>query len=161
MLKMSLFKDRIAFAFDRENDRLKSIGQRPLTKTAIWKRIGVSSGAVSHWFDGSNGASLHVCEKIAGLLNCNPHWLFDESKKIDSGIDGQATHQEDGQANPAASPLSIISNSPAPANDELSLAERLIVNAWRAGGHDERAAIMIIVKTILPTDPFFNERTGT
>lgn len=54
-------------------------GERRLTKTDLWKAAGLSSSAVSHWFAGSNEMDLATAMKVAPLLRCNPHWLFDGS----------------------------------------------------------------------------------
>jgi phage repressor protein C with HTH and peptisase S24 domain len=90
------FYDRINLAFNRENERRLAASEPRLTKTALWKTAGLSSGAASHWFDGSNGADLDTCEKIAPLMRVNARWLFDgtdgmpsngNNKKIVSGHD--------------------------------------------------------------------------
>ncbi len=79
LANMTTFAKRINESFDAENMRRRVAGEAKLRKTDLWMAAGVSSGAASHWFDGSNGADLDICMKIAPLLRVDPHWLFDES----------------------------------------------------------------------------------
>ena len=76
---MKTFHERINLAFDRENARRQEVGQPRLKKKDLQNAAGVSSGAVTFWFDGSNGAALPVCIAVAPLLRVNPFWLFDGS----------------------------------------------------------------------------------
>lgn len=71
------FHARINTAFQEENNRRKAEGSPRLTKTDLWKAAGVSSSAATFWFDGTNGADLDTCVKIAPLLRISPAWLFD------------------------------------------------------------------------------------
>lgn len=86
MLRMSTFLERLEKAYKREQDRRSACGLKKLTKTDIWKAAGASSGAATHWFSGANGMDLGTCVKVAPLLQCNPFWLFDESKGMDDDI---------------------------------------------------------------------------
>ncbi len=74
---MTKFCERIADAFRAENQRRALAGEPRLTKTMLWKTAGTSSGSVTHWFSGSNGADLLACHKIAPLLRVSTFWLFD------------------------------------------------------------------------------------
>lgn len=77
---MLLFKDRIQTAFNEENHRRKAEGAPRLTKTDLWKTAGMTSAATTFWFDGSNGADMDTCMKIAPLMRVNAKWLFDGTK---------------------------------------------------------------------------------
>ncbi|WP_368647790.1 helix-turn-helix transcriptional regulator [Castellaniella ginsengisoli] len=84
-----LFKDRITAAFNDENARRRAAGLARLKKTDLWKAAGVTSGAVTHWFNGSNDADMAICMKIAPLLGVRGQWLFDESgPKHETADDG-------------------------------------------------------------------------
>ena len=74
------FQERITKAFNDEQARRASSGEPRLTRTDLWKAAGLSSGAATHWFNGTNGADLHVCQKIAPILRCDPNWLFSGEK---------------------------------------------------------------------------------
>lgn len=74
------FQERITSAFAAENTRRQGEREKRLTKTDLWRAAKLSSGAVSHWFDGSNGADLAACMKVAPLLRVNPYWLYDGSR---------------------------------------------------------------------------------
>lgn len=88
---MSTFQERLIDAFAQENRRREAAGEPLLTKTDLWKTAKVTSGNVTHWFNGSTGAALDKCVRIAPLLRVNAHWLFDETGKrmapgpVDSG----------------------------------------------------------------------------
>lgn len=75
-----LFKDRIEIAFNEENHRRKAEEVPRLTKTDLWKAAGMTSAAATFWFDGSNGAGMDTCMKIAPLMRVNAKWLFDGTK---------------------------------------------------------------------------------
>ncbi|CAM4270708.1 Peptidase S24/S26A/S26B/S26C domain-containing protein [Bordetella tumbae] len=77
---MLLFKDRIQAAFNEENHRRKAEEAPRLTKTDLWKAAGMTSAAATFWFDGSNGADMDTCMKIAPLMRVNAKWLFDGTK---------------------------------------------------------------------------------
>jgi len=62
------------------------MGEDRLTKTALWKAADITSSSVSHWFNGTNGADLECCFKIAPILKVNPFWLFDGRGKIDDPL---------------------------------------------------------------------------
>ena len=79
---MKTFQDRINLAFSRENDRRANRGEPRLRKKDIQAKTGVTSGAVTFWFDGSNAADMDKCDLIAELLHVNRHWLFDGSKPM-------------------------------------------------------------------------------
>lgn len=78
---MTTFQERLLEAFNEENQRREAAGVPLLTKTDLWKTAKVSSGSVTHWFNGSTGAALDKCVRIAPLLRINAHWLFDETGK--------------------------------------------------------------------------------
>ncbi len=88
------FQDRITLAFEREKNRRQAEGEPRLTKTELWKGVGASSGAATHWFDGSNGMDLATCMKAAPILRVNPFWLYDESQAIDQPTTGKAVLSE-------------------------------------------------------------------
>jgi len=71
------FQERIKQAFDEEAARRADAGEPRLTKTDIWKAADASSGAATHWFNGSNGMDMATCMKVASLLRVNPQWLYD------------------------------------------------------------------------------------
>ena len=54
----------------------EAMGEASLNKTALWKGCGLSSGAISHWFNGSTqtleGKNLLNAAKV---LNVDPNWL--------------------------------------------------------------------------------------
>ena len=54
----------------------EAIREAGITKTAIWKSCGLSSGAVSQWFSGAvqriEGENLLNAAKVLGV---NPEWL--------------------------------------------------------------------------------------
>jgi phage repressor protein C with HTH and peptisase S24 domain len=88
------FQERIKQAFEEEAARRADAGEPRLTKTDIWKAAGASSGAATHWFNGSNGMDMATCMKVAPLLKVNAQWLYDgEGQK--RGVPGQkeATQQ--------------------------------------------------------------------
>lgn len=89
-----LFKDRIQTAFAEENRRRKTEGKPRLTKTDLWKAAGTTSAAATFWFNGSNGADLDTCLKIAPLLRTSGQWLFDGSgpKQVDHSTGESAEH---------------------------------------------------------------------
>lgn len=76
---MPTFKQRITSAYSDEQARRKQSGEPALKKKDLWTAAKRSSGAVSHWFNGTNDADLDACMKVAPLLGVNPFWLFDES----------------------------------------------------------------------------------
>lgn len=78
-MKDITFQDRIRLAFLAANEKRQDRGQPSLKKTDLWKAAGLTSAATTHWFNGSNPASLENCFLIAPLLEVNPHWLFDRS----------------------------------------------------------------------------------
>lgn len=45
-----------------------------LTKTDLWKGVGVSSGAVTHWLNGAKLSGQNLI-KVSKLLRVNPVWL--------------------------------------------------------------------------------------
>lgn len=71
------FQKRITQAFNEEAARRTDANEPRLTKTDIWKAAGASSGAATHWFNGSNGMDMATCMKVAPLLRVNAHWLYD------------------------------------------------------------------------------------
>jgi len=71
------FQERIKQAFEEEAARRADAGEPRLTKTDIWKAADASSGAATHWFNGSNGMDMATCMKVAPLLRVNPQWLYD------------------------------------------------------------------------------------
>lgn len=83
------FQKRISLAFQTESDRRADAGEPRLTKTELWKAAGATSGAATHWFNGSNGMDLDTCVKAAKVLRVNPRWLFDGTgpMTLDSGSD--------------------------------------------------------------------------
>lgn len=85
------FQERLILAFDRENARRRDAGEPGLRKMDLWKAAGASSGAATHWFNGSNGMSLETCELVAPLLGVSARWLFDESQPM---IRGDTRHAE-------------------------------------------------------------------
>jgi phage repressor protein C with HTH and peptisase S24 domain len=78
---MSTFQERFASAFDGERRRRLDAEEPRLTKTMVWEAAEATSGAFSQWYDGTTGAKLDTCFKIAPLLKVNPHWLFNESAR--------------------------------------------------------------------------------
>lgn len=83
---MSTFQERFAKAFDAERARRISAGEDQLTKTMVWKAAKASSGAFTQWYDGTTSATLDRCFLMAPILRVNPHWLFDESAPMTSGL---------------------------------------------------------------------------
>ena len=83
------FQERISLAFQNEADRRADAGEHRLTKTELWKAVGATSGAATHWFNGSNGMDLDTCVKAAKVLRVNPRWLFDGTgpMKLEIGQD--------------------------------------------------------------------------
>lgn len=71
------FQERIKQAFEEEAARRADAGEPRLTKTDIWKAADASSGAATHWFNGSNGMDMATCMKVAPLLKVNAQWLYD------------------------------------------------------------------------------------
>lgn len=91
------FQERIKQAFEEEAARRADAGEPHLTKTDIWKAADASSGAATHWFNGSNGMDMATCMKVAPLLRINPQWLYD-------GV-GPKRNRPDGADESPASPL--------------------------------------------------------
>lgn len=85
--QMATFQMRIQKAFSEEVKRRNDSGEPRLTKSDLWRAAGLTSGAASQWFNGSNGASLDACMKIAPLLRVNPYWLFDESRQMNDELE--------------------------------------------------------------------------
>lgn len=58
------------------NRLLEAMQDANLTKTDLWKGCGLSSGAITHWFNGSThtlkGESLLNASRV---LKVNPSWL--------------------------------------------------------------------------------------
>jgi phage repressor protein C with HTH and peptisase S24 domain len=86
----------------------EAIAEAGVTKTAIWKACGLSSGAVSQWFSGStqnlDGENLLNASKVLGV---NPEWLATgkgRMKHIDAQI-SPPSHQAMGDI---SSPSNII-----------------------------------------------------
>ena len=102
------FQERLLLVFAREQSRRRSLGQQELTKTDIWKAAGLSSGAVSHWFSGSNDADLSSCTKIAPLLRCDPWWLFDESGPAPGSVIQSAVGPSDVMPKEIAAVVSLM-----------------------------------------------------
>lgn len=73
------FQKRITQAFNEEASRRADAAEPRLTKTDLWKAAGASSGAATHWFNGSNGMDMATCIKVAPLLHVNAQWLYDGS----------------------------------------------------------------------------------
>lgn len=73
---MSTFNERFVEAFEAEARRRLDNAEQPLTKTMVWKAAKASSGAFSHWYNGSNGMGLDTCYLVAPILRVNPIWLF-------------------------------------------------------------------------------------
>lgn len=71
------FQKRITQAFNEEASRRADAAEPRLTKTDLWKAAGASSGAATHWFNGSNGMDMATCIKVAPLLHVNAQWLYD------------------------------------------------------------------------------------
>lgn len=71
------FQKRITQAFNEEAARRADAAEPRLTKTDLWKAAGASSGAATHWFNGSNGMDMATCIKVAPLLRVNAQWLYD------------------------------------------------------------------------------------
>ncbi|HEY9275412.1 MULTISPECIES: S24 family peptidase [Achromobacter] len=71
------FQKRITQAFNEEAARRADAAEPRLTKTDLWKAAGASSGAATHWFNGSNGMDMATCMKVAPLLRVNAQWLYD------------------------------------------------------------------------------------
>lgn len=71
------FQKRITQAFTEEAARRADAAEPRLTKTDIWKAAGASSGAATHWFNGSNGMDMATCMKVAPLLRVSAQWLYD------------------------------------------------------------------------------------
>ncbi|MCW3151925.1 phage repressor protein [Achromobacter spanius] len=71
------FQERIKQAFEEEAARRADAGEPRLTKTDVWKAADASSGAATHWFNGSNGMDMATCMKVAHLLRVNAQWLYD------------------------------------------------------------------------------------
>lgn len=80
------FNQRLLFAFNRENDRRLSNGEKRLLYKDVWGAAGATSGAATPWFNGTNKMALDTCWKVKDVLRCNPLWLFDDSMKIDDPI---------------------------------------------------------------------------
>ena len=90
------FQDRITQAFEEEAARRADAGESRLTKTDIWKAADATSGAATHWFNGSNGMDMATCMKVASLLRVNPQWLYDGA--------GPKRNRSDGSTELQASP---------------------------------------------------------
>lgn len=71
------FQKRITQAFNEEASRRADADEPRLTKTDLWKAANASSGAATHWFNGSNGMDMATCMKVAPLLRVNAQWLYD------------------------------------------------------------------------------------
>lgn len=92
----SAFKDRLRMALNAESDRRLASGKRRLIQTDVWRAVGVSSGAMSHWLKGTNAADMAQCVKLAQFLGCDALWLFDGSDPASSkGAAHQPAHQPD------------------------------------------------------------------
>lgn len=82
------FQERIKLAFAEAAARRADAGLPRLTKTDLWKAADASSGAASHWFNGSNGMDLATCVKVAPILGVRAQWLYDGSgSKLADGAD--------------------------------------------------------------------------
>jgi len=79
------FQERIKQAFEEEAARRVDAGEPRLTKTDVWKAADASSGAATHWFNGSNGMDMATCMKVAPLLQVNAQWLYDGTGPKRSG----------------------------------------------------------------------------
>ncbi|MFY3302605.1 S24 family peptidase [Achromobacter xylosoxidans] len=90
------FQDRITLAFETEAARRAASGERRLTKTELWKAVGATSAAATHWFNGANGMDLASCVKAAPVLNVNAQWLFDGTSPMQPRSDAPETdsHQD-------------------------------------------------------------------
>ncbi|AVJ30183.1 S24 family peptidase [Achromobacter spanius] len=84
------FQERIKQAFEEEAARRADAGEPRLTKTDIWKAADASSGAATHWFNGSNGMDMATCMKVAPLLKVNAQWLYDGTGPKRNRPDGSA-----------------------------------------------------------------------
>lgn len=87
------FQKRITQAFNEEAARRADAAEPRLTKTDIWKAAGASSGAATHWFNGSNGMDMATCMKVAPLLRVNAQWLYDGTgpkRPPNGGVDDPA-----------------------------------------------------------------------
>jgi phage repressor protein C with HTH and peptisase S24 domain len=103
------------------------LNERGMSKTDLWKGVGVSSGAVSHWLNGGKLSGENLV-KVSKVLRVNPVWLEtgkgvkdgenrkleeitvnDESEyvgikrvdfKISAGVSGFAIEYYDGERSP-------------------------------------------------------------
>jgi len=75
-ITMSTLKDRLE----------EALKESKITKTAIWKACGLSSGAVSQWFSGATqkieGENLLNAARVLGV---NPDWLASGKGKMKTG----------------------------------------------------------------------------
>jgi hypothetical protein len=128
---MNTFRDRITQAFNLEQERRIWEGSPKLTKTHLWKAAKLSSAAASHWFQGSNGADLHVCRLIAPLLRCDPDWLFDGTAP--KSCNGQTTIEGSPRRPPQEAPPESIAQEIAAIAAKLSLKGQLELYAYAKG----------------------------
>lgn len=93
ILRMSTFQERFSKAFDAEVRRRRESGEPKLTKTMVWKAAGASSGAFTHWYNGSNGMDMDICFLVAPLLRVNPIWLFNGNgeQSLGANLDQQSS----------------------------------------------------------------------
>lgn len=71
---MSSLKDRLHEAFREAPERV----HRKVLKTHLWKAAGVSSGAVTQWFDGTvKSMAWEHAQAIAPELGVSAQWLYD------------------------------------------------------------------------------------
>jgi len=83
---MSTLKERL----------LEAMQDSSLTKTDLWKACGLSSGAITHWFNGSThtlkGENLLKASKALGV---NPNWLATGLGKKEIISNNNNAHSED------------------------------------------------------------------
>lgn len=128
---MNTLKDRISKAFAAAR-----VANPEISKTTLWKACGISSGAVTQWFNGGTteikGENARI---VAEILGVNRDWLANGSGSMYKGIAGHG---------PAALALAGKSTPEPPSNqykpeDVLALFSRLI--ALQAG-------LVAVIRTI-------------
>lgn len=124
---MSTLKERLEEALEDA----KKLDAK-ISKTAIWKACGISSGAVSQWFSGGSqkieGSNLL---NAARVLNVNPEWLA-------SGKGKKTANKFDLPPNSYIVDVSKISYPPVYGKAMGGLPDRLFTDEGRlSNGHDE------------------------
>lgn len=142
---MSTFQNRITESFELENQRRAHSGEKKLTKTDLWKAAKASSGAATHWFDGSNGMDMDTCFAVASLLRVSARWLFD-------GTGARSPEaKEDKDSTEDRRRLSKV------ANGIFGQDELMLIEGFRLANSETRELMLIMAERSLTN---FNRRSG-